>query len=44
MNKTAILSRFVKKTCVDEKAFYEKLELLKDKSNCNVTVYIDQSF
>ena len=29
---------------MDEKTFYERLELLKDKSNSKITVYIDQSF
>ena len=30
--------------CVDEKTFYEKLELLKEKSKSKITVYIDQTF
>ena len=31
-------------TCVDEKIFYEKLELLKENSKSKITVYIDQLF
>ena len=31
-------------TCVDEKTFYEKLELLKENSKSKITVYIDQLF
>ena len=30
--------------CVDEKTFYEKLELLKENSKSKITVYIDQTF
>ena len=30
--------------CVERKAFYEKLELLKQKSQSKFTVYIDQVF
>ena len=31
-------------TCVDEKTFYEKLELLKENSKSKITVDIDQLF
>lgn len=31
-------------TCVNEKTFYEKLELLKENSKSKITVYIDQKF
>jgi len=31
-------------TCVDEKTFYEKLELLKENSKSKITVYIDWTF
>ena len=31
-------------TCMDEKTFYEKLELLKENSKSKITVYIDQLF
>ena len=30
--------------CIDEKTFYEKLELLKENSKSKITVYIDQTF
>ena len=42
--RTRFLPHFVMATCVDEKTFYEKWELLKENLKSKITVYIDQTF
>ena len=41
---TRFLPWFVMATCVDEKTFYKKLELLRENSKSKITVYIAQTF